>query len=237
MTNADSLIARGLAEDGRPRRDTPQTAMITLQPYNESFTEGPASWNAPMSSRFDSSLVVALLWEGPLAPVGELFNGMKRFYLGPESEPLRGSVRLSSSDRTDEHTGWYRLGSDGWEWLGGKEERTEWVAETRRLGWFALFSDTTAPRIGAPVSAGSRGGPYPRWAIEASLEERGSGVDARASWTEWDGKREPSEWDPEAGVLRWRPAARPPAGAHRIEVVASDKAGNVRRRTATLVLD
>ena len=104
------------------------------------------------------------------------------------------------------------------------------TAETGRLGTFALFRDTTAPRVAlqrAPKSAATK--PYSRWALEAAVTEEGSGVDARGSWLEVDGARVPTEWDPEAGRLRWRPARPPRRGAHQVLVVAADRAGNVAK--------
>ena len=59
--------------------------------------------------------------------------------------------------------------------------------------------------------------------------EQGSGIDARASWFEVDSVRVPTEWDPEAGRLRWRPGGPPVRGKHTVAVVAADRAGNETR--------
>jgi hypothetical protein len=83
--------------------------------------------------------------------------------------------------------------------------------------------------VAAAPARPAKPGAYNRWAVTAALTEQGSGVDPRATWFEIDGKRVPSEWDSEVGVLRWRPAKPPAAGAHRVEVVAADRAGNMRR--------
>jgi hypothetical protein len=178
----------------------------------------------------------------PPEPGPELVSLSPAHRLLPETMPLRKPVTVMLRHlrlEGEKHYGLCVSGGEDWGWMQAVFDSVHGTAraETRQLGWYAVLADTVAPRIGAPVTAGVRGGPYPRWAIEASLEERGSGVDARASWIEFDGVRRPSEWDPEAGVLRWRPAARPAAGTHRIEAVATDKAGNLRRRTASLVLD
>jgi len=213
---------------------------LTFPDFGRGLDSRPAfDVSIPADSRFDRAAIAigAARADSVMRGNSELLEGSPGRYVGPESEPLRVPLKLRFEGTPAAHRGVCRLGADGWEWLGGTFENGSYRAETRRLGWFALFSDTLAPRIGAPASAGSRGGPYPRWAIEASLDEHGSGVDARASWIEFDGRRVPSEWDTEAGVLRWRPAARPDAGGHGIEVVAADRAGNARRRRATLVLD
>jgi hypothetical protein len=62
--------------------------------------------------------------------------------------------------------------------------------------------------------------------------ESESGLDPRASWLEVDGARVPTEWDPEAGRLRWRPVAPLAPGAHDAVIVASDRAGNEARLPA-----
>jgi hypothetical protein len=112
------------------------------------------------------------------------------------------------------------------------------AASSRQLGAFALFRDDVAPRIARSEAARESGAePYSRWALEAVVEEEGSGVDARASWFEVDGRRVATEWDPEAGRLRWRPAQRPSAAPRQVLVVAADRAGNVTRIDLPLPAD
>jgi len=76
-----------------------------------------------------------------------------------------------------------------------------------------------------------------RWALEARITEEGSGVDARASAFVVDGRRVPSEWDAVENTLRWRPLRPPASGRHELEIVVTDRAGNLRRRHAGFVLD
>jgi hypothetical protein len=111
-------------------------------------------------------------------------------------------------------------------------------ADSRRLGTFALFADTLAPRI-APLAPARTTAPgaYNRWALEARLAEEGSGVDTRASGFEVDGARVPSEWDAEESTLRWRPRVAPVPGRHTFTVVASDRAGNTARSSGSFVID
>ena len=71
----------------------------------------------------------------------------------------------------------------------------------------------------------------------ARVSELGSGVDPENSWFEVDGRRVPSEWDAVANTLRWKPLRAPASGRHEVEVVLTDRAGNVRRRHAGFVLD
>ena len=80
-------------------------------------------------------------------------------------------------------------------------------------------------------------GPYPRWALEAQLVEQGSGVDPRATSFVVDGRRVPSEWDAVVATLRWRPLRTPARGRHVVTVVATDRAGNVRKTRGAFVVE
>jgi len=51
-----------------------------------------------------------------------------------------------------------------------------------------------------------------------------------------NGRRVPTELDPDAGALRWRPREKPKPGPLRIEAVATDEAGNRARLAGTLVV-
>lgn len=104
-------------------------------------------------------------------------------------------------------------------------------ADSWRLGRFALFRDLVGPRttVVKPAEPPSRPGPYSRWSVEATVVEQGSGIDAKSSWMEVDGRRVATEWDPEAGRLRWRPDQPPKRGKHKLLVVATDRSGNETR--------
>jgi hypothetical protein len=199
-------------------------------------------WEAGPGTWFEASPVVTAAGARP--PVaGELRPRSRTYTIEPALTPLRRTIRVRVAARAGDRApavSLYRATAEGWEWLGADHGVTSgWIgAETRRLGRFALFRDVEAPRIALlePPRA-VPAGPYPRWALEADLAEEGSGVDARASFFLVDGRRVPSEWDAVAGTLRWRPAHAPAGGRHDVEVVASDRAGNSRRRRGSFVLD
>lgn len=188
----------------------------------------------PAGAVFEGGFVFAARSRG-----GRPARGLERvpgaWSVEPSTMPLRLPARVTltvpAGERLD-RVGLCRLDADGWSWVGAQRDsvRRTVTAETGRLGTFALFRDTTAPRVAlqrAPKSAATK--PYSRWALEAAVTEEGSGVDARGSWLEVDGARVPTEWDPEAGRLRWRPARPPRRGAHQVLVVAADRAGNVAK--------
>ena len=109
--------------------------------------------------------------------------------------------------------------------------------ETLRLGQFALVRDETAPEIVQRVPAGkTQGGAYSTWSLTARVLDRASGVSGSSSGFTVDGTRVPTEWDAEAGLLRWRPLAAPSAGRHEYSVEAVDRAGNRTVRTGTFVI-
>ena len=213
------------------------------------------AWSASAGALFETTLLSAAALRYPEAP-GELKARSRVFALGPALTPLRRPLSVAieaagsrrgpaaggtrGADGGPGATGLYRDTGAGWEWLGADlERRAGWIgAKTRALGRFALFRDATAPRIGLlPPPRVTGAGPTAPWALEARLTEEGSGVDARVSAFVVDGRRVPSEWDAVAGTLRWRPLRRPASGRHELEIVAADRAGNVRRRHAGFVLD
>ena len=224
-----------------PKDDGPM--LHAVQDAPEPSRDRPVEWDLATSARFDSSVYVA---RGPSHTRGlpstsaELVavEGVPNVSLGPESEPLRGRLKLRMLASDKPHTGVFRYDDDGWTWVGDQRKGDRYEVDSGRLGWFAEFVDTLGPRITLrtpPRTATA--GPYNRWAVEASLEEHGSGVNARESYFAVDGKRVAVEWDPEADVLRWRPLEPPPSGTHRYDVVAADRAGNISVRSGTFMLD
>ena len=126
---------------------------------------------------------------------------------------------------------------------GGPEPSTFYTnprvfrVETSRLGQFALFRDATAPEIVQRAPTGpTKGGAYSTWALTARVIDRASGVAGSTSGFTVDGTRVPTEWDAEAGLLRWRPLVAPAAGRHEYSVEAVDRAGNRTVRTGTFVI-
>jgi hypothetical protein len=200
-------------------------------------------WTLDRSARFEPGPVLFHYQPGTGSSVTpyELALRSPVLQLMPVSLPLRKPLRiqLSSSVSAQPRVGLYADDGSGWSWLTATLDSATQrrMGETRHLGRFALFEDTLAPRITLrrPPRRGLAG-PYSRWALEARLTEQGSGVDARACRLVVDGRRVPSEWDSEEGVLRWRPRRRPAAGVHRYTLVAIDRAGNQRRAAGRFTL-
>jgi len=205
---------------------------------------GGFAWSVTPGALFETSLFSAAELGRPEAP-DELKARSHVYALGPALTPLRRPLRVAIEATGRVRGEWtatalYRDTGGGWESLGADlGQREGWIgAETRALGRFALFRDALAPRIRLlQPSRGGGAGPVARWALEARIADEGSGVDARASCFVVDGRRVPSEWDAIANTLRWRPLRRPASGRHELEIVAADRAGNVRRRHAGFVLD
>jgi len=154
----------------------------------------------------------------------------------PSRHPLRvhARVRLAApSGASLDRVALYRLDSGGWQWIGADRDSIAGAVagNSSKLGRFGLFRDIVGPRVTLlrPPARTASAHPYSRWAVEAKVTEDGSGIDTRASWFEVDGRRVPTEWDPEAGRLRWRPAQPPKRGKHAVVIIATDRSGNQTR--------
>jgi len=206
------------------------------QPLELRERSGARSVQIPAGALFEDATLVAFAI--PLEPAGELEPLGDAWRVEPERLPLERAVLVSAPVAPGtalRGVGLYRRSEGEWQWLGAAEDSTAHAlsATSRQLGAFALFRDTRAPRVTRfTVARDSSALPYSRWALEATLDENGSGVSARDSWIEVDGHRVPTEWDPEAGCLRWRPAVPPAAGGHHARIVAADRAGNVTSQAA-----
>ncbi len=177
-------------------------------------------------------------------PVGEpkgLSAVGRSWKVEPATLPLRRSARIAiavPAGASLDRVGLYRLEAGRWRWVGARRDSvTRAVSgDARRLGCFALFRDGVGPRVALlePAAPPVSRGPYSRWAVEASVSDEGSGVDAGESYFEIDGRKAPTEWDPDAGRLRWRPAKPPARGKHTFVLVAADRAGNTTRTPGTI---
>lgn len=189
---------------------------------------------------FEEATLVS--FEVPVVAAGELQPLSNGWRVEPERLPLQRTATCTvplAPGMAQPDVGLYRRSEGEWQWIGAASDSAaaRLSATTRQLGTFGLFRDRLAPRVLRwQVTPDTSGLPYSRWAIEAVLEEAGSGVAARNSWIEWDGQRVPSEWDPEASCLRWRPLRPPGPGMHTLRIVAVDRAANVTRTEASVTL-
>jgi hypothetical protein len=216
------------------RRATPAAAI--------ELTDEVRRWklDVPAGALFeDAALLAFAVRDLPAPPANqtrELVPMSGAWQVGPSRLPLRKSVTIrltADGSGSLDRVGLYRYEPGGWGFAGASVDSTSRSVRggTRELGRFALFRDELAPRAAMvpPAPPPATKGAYSRWAVEASVTESGSGVDARASWLEVDGARVPTEWDPEAGRLRWRPVGPPARGAHELLIVVADRAGNEAR--------
>lgn len=186
----------------------------------------------PPASTFERGVALTAMGPLPEASGQGLVARSAVLRLLPESLPLRASATITIPQIAGTNaTGvaiYQRTAGEDWSLLRTTydEKARTFTANASKLGEFALFSDTRAPRVAlqpAPTTGATT--PYSRWALTASVTEEGSGVDASTSYLMVDGRRVPTEWDPEARVLRWKPRVRPADGEHSVEAIARDRAG------------
>ncbi|NOT34185.1 MAG: M23 family metallopeptidase [Candidatus Eisenbacteria bacterium] len=213
--------ARTLAIDGEVAADFDAGEGYRVKWQRGTFAEpatiryGVPALRPPLSIEFDARLA---------APMCEIT---------PTFIPLRRALSLAWTAPEGARRALYRWDGSGWSFVGsgGDSANGHRVAESRRLGTFALLADTLAPRVTLRKPSVGPRKPYSRWELEAGVVESASGVDARESYFMIEGKRVPTEWDSEADALRWRPRVVPAAGTYRITVVVTDRAGNARTRS------
>lgn len=236
---ATGRTASGPWEERKPVRIVPvsaqQQAVLSAERDSSSF-----AFTIPEGGVFASTFLVVDTLATPGATIG-LAPRSRAFEVGPPTLPLLKPARVELSHRGSKGGGeLYRL-RGGWAALSSptaesEAEGGEASASVRGLGRFAMFEDQAAPRIG-PVRTTSIRTPAPnRWTLRCSVTDRGSGVDPSRTRFEIDGRRVPSEWDPERATLRWRPRNRPAAGSHEYIVVAVDRAGHETRATGRFVV-
>ncbi len=235
-----AFIARGIDAQGRAWEGR-GPAITVSSGGGDSTSTSALRWRIERGAAFDGPIIARDTVSRAPVPPAELAIVRRLGHLGPKTQVLRRSIALDIARPPSgtPHAGLYRNDGDGWSWVASEEDaaRGRLTASTRSLGWFAILSDTLAPRITLRAAPRvPKHEVYPRWAIEAALAEGGSGVDARGSYFIVDGKRVAAEWDSEAGVLRWRPLKRPPSGTHQYSVVATDRAGNSRVRSGTFAI-
>jgi len=237
-----AFLARGTDAQGHAW-EARGPAITVSSGGGDSVSAAALRWRIERNAAFDGAIIARDTSSAAPAAPAELTVVRRLGQLAPATLVLRRPITLEVvrpvSD-AEARVGLYRHDGERWTWVSFEDAaaRGRLTATTRSLGWFALLSDTLAPRItlrAAPKAP--RAERYPRWAIEAALVEGGSGVDARGSYFIVDGRRVAAEWDSEADVLRWRPHRRPARGEHRYSVIATDRAGNSRVRSDTFAIE
>jgi hypothetical protein len=162
--------------------------------------------------------------------------------LGPADASLAGEARLifkasdlSSGSRL--RTGVYSYDMEAGVWLFAGAQRTgdRISASVRRFGAYALREDESPPRITATTPArGAAVRARRPLTVQARVVEKGEGLGPDGVLFLLDGRPVESEFDPDRGLARGVQIPSLPAGPHRLQVRATDLAGNVSQ---TLTVD
>jgi hypothetical protein len=206
----------------------------------------------PKSAFFEDAYVWAapILGNGPAWPKG-LVPQSPIFQLEPASLPQDQGLwlgLLAAPSAATEAVGLYRFDGEEWTYEGSDRRPAAdgtWIgADVKRFSRFALARDIAAPVVewrepplvvtaGAATQSRTTG---PRPPFRARVRDDGSGFREDDLTFIVDGKRVPTEWDPDAGEIRYEPRAPLAAGRHVLIAEAKDRAGLVTRRERAITV-
>ena len=233
--------APGVARRVLARGAAPAETMMVSPARAASLAVGGFAWQLPRDGVFATTRY-AVAPPGSPARMAGLRPVSDAWSVSPGDLPLRRAARVSiarAAGADVRRTGIYVVEGRAFRAVAtGTDSAGRTWGETRAVGSYALYEDDSPPAIGrrhAHLLPGASV-PYSRWALEASIVDRGSGLDVRGTHFIVDGRQVPSEYDVDMSLLRWRPNPRPAPGRHTYEVVATDRAGNVSRATGGFVI-
>lgn len=165
-----------------------------------------------------------------LRAVGDAFSVWHENH--PIAEPLRITLPVpDGADLSRVHV--YRQGS-GWSRQSTEKSADGMTIETRRLGLFQAFEDRHAPYLNVTSPPQGYHAKTKRPILTARVADAHSGVDGFGATA--NGEWLLVAYDPEHGELRWDRDEDLPSGTQLVEFWASDHAGNVNRKTVTVVI-
>jgi Peptidase family M23 len=186
----------------------------------------------------------AYLWaaEDPTPPA--LSAGLKAaspvFVIEPGILPLDQGFWLGirqNAGASGEGVALYRLDRGEWD-HEGDEVRPEGIVggTVKRLSHFVLARDVVPPHVEwlSPTAERLSTGAQPLLRARVRDSESGFREDDLTFFI--DGRRVPSEWDPDAGDLRYTPRTPLAPGKHPLVVEARDRAGLTTRRELTITV-
>lgn len=153
-----------------------------------------------------------------------------------ENHPLAAPLRITLSAPADadlSRVHVYRH-NGGWSRQATARSAGELTIQTRRLGLFQAFEDRHAPYLNITSPPPGYHSKTRRPILTARVADAHSGVDAFGATA--NGEWLLVAYDPEHGELRWDRDEDLPSGAQHIEFWASDHAGNISRKTVTVVV-
>ncbi len=167
-----------------------------------------------------------------VAPSG-LVSASPALDFGPHDLVLRWPAIVSGSDPDVAGGGLQPRGlfvrqERSWSLVAALDSLGDFQGECRRFGAFAVFADTTRPKIVPAASylwpSAAPDAALP--AISAGMRDQGAGLSARVQAIYVDGRRVPAAYDPEAARITWRARKRLAAGHHEVRFEAVDRLGN-----------
>jgi murein DD-endopeptidase MepM/ murein hydrolase activator NlpD len=238
------------ARTGSGRKAQLVAGQVLLELPKAAFFEDAYVWAASETPGKASA------WPPGLVPQSQVFRFEpatlpldQGFWLGLRWSPAGAAAGGAAQGR--EGVALYRDDGEDWSYVGA-EPRAEgsgtWIgADVKRLSRFALARDTAPPAVewlsppSAVASAGATGATPgkttgARPLLRARVRDDQSGFREDDLTFLVDGRRVPSEWDPDTSDLRYEPRSPLAAGRHVLIVEAKDRAGLVTRRERAITV-
>ncbi len=182
----------------------------------------------------EDALIVAGVEDSfEVGALGELVPVSPPYRLNPPTQYFDGSGELflpATGPRADsKRVGLYRkVGEDSWRWVGGvRGEGGRTVGgEVSHFSVYALMEDIEAPRVTLRRPRDGARLWTSRPLLDARIRDKGSGIDWDRVYFTIDGKKVVTAWEAETSHAWARPRYALSPGRHRIEITASDRAGN-----------
>jgi hypothetical protein len=170
---------------------------------------------------------------------GDLYLfGSAAYRIEPADIPLDGgaevTIKYASADSLPQKLGLYYQSNGTWRFFGNRLDLLQKTisGHVSSFGTFSLIRDTEPPLIYAlwPSDGATLIDRQPR--LSARFEDKLSGISGEEDMVlTLDGKKLVAEYDPENKILFYTPYSPLNSGPHRLEIVVTDRSGNMSKRS------
>ncbi len=225
--------------------DLPWTAVSRARAGRYATPDGSVRIDYPARAFFED----AYLWVEEQAGAASLPEGLEPvsrvFRMEPADLPLDqglwvgirpGPGGVASAAPASEGVALYRIAGGDIDYQGAEVRDGLIGTRVRRLATFVLARDTRPPSVQLLSPTDTVLAASGRPLLRARVRDLESGFAEDSLTFLIDGRRVPSEWNPEASDLRYRTRRPLAPGPHTIVVEATDRAGNTTRRSLNVTV-